>query len=1041
MEARTIAAVPLNGRSYTDLLSLQTGVAPATSITTASIDDLGAQILNPSGMLNPGTVSVNGQREFANFFSVNGADVEEDVNAGSAIIPNLDSIEEFTVVTGNFDAEHGQYSGGQIIVTTKSGTDKSHGSVFEFLRNTALDARNYFSQTRGIFRQNQFGGTLGGPLRPGHAFCFADYQGTRQTQGIDTGNIGVPTDAERSGDFSAPTIANTLTGAVSGPYLAGLLSNALGQTVTNGESYFTQNCASSSECVFPGAVIPKAAWSVPAQRLLQYIPAPNNASGTFSTSAFNQIISDDKGAIRVDKKIGGASFFAYYFNDGYTLNNPYPVAQSGSSVPGFNALNSGRAQLLSLSATENRKGRTVQEQHVSYMRDSNDLGRPMGGCGVPLESQGFVNSDGSSSIVALDPRGECVENIDFNGFSIGSAANELLQTNNTYHLSDQLSRVSGRHALKIGGEFDADQVNDHAIAQFNGNFVFSGTETGNDFADFLIGIASQYNQSQLNPFYARNKYAGLFAQNSWHPRDDLTLNYGLRWDRNAPWTEKHNEISTFTPGQQSAVFPGAPAGILYPGDPGVAATLAPAGELSFAPRVGVAWSPTRAGGLANRILGAPGTTSVRASYGMFYTAVDALSIGVLAANAPFGVTYTSPEPPLFATPFINVRDRKSNGQPFPVVLATGSYSSTHPDTQVDWSSFEPISGIPAFDRANRTPYTEEWMLSLEHELGTNAVIDIGYVGNESHRQRVLRGANPGDPALCLSLHQTQDVLSGTPTCGPGGEDTVYYPASGGVVDGTRGPLGSAFGGNALQSTIGVASYHGLQTSVHYITSAFQLSASYAYSKSLDLASNVGEDVNPIDPRLSYALSSFDVRQNFAMTFDWKPRFDRIFEHSGWSREWNLSGILHANSGFPVTMVDNSDDSLLGSNPNGVNNSSVDEPDLTGIPPDLSLNPRNASHLYFNPLAFATNGLGTAGDAKRRFFPGPGQTNFDLAASKGIPLGDLRTLDLRLEAFNTFNHAQFFGASTVDGNIGSSTFGQVIGAGSPRLMQAALKLSF
>ena len=181
-----MASIPLNGRSYTDLLALQPGVVPVTSLTSSTQQDVGVIALSPSGGLNPGTISINGQREFSNAFIVNGADAEEDVNSGTAIIPNLDSIAEFRILTGNFDAEHGGYSGGQINVVTKSGTNEFHGDAFEFLRNTNLDSRNYFSPTRGAFDQNQWGGTFGGALRRNKAFFFADYQGTRLTQGVDT---------------------------------------------------------------------------------------------------------------------------------------------------------------------------------------------------------------------------------------------------------------------------------------------------------------------------------------------------------------------------------------------------------------------------------------------------------------------------------------------------------------------------------------------------------------------------------------------------------------------------------------------------------------------------------------------------------------------------------------------------------------------------------------------------------------------------------------------------------------------------------------
>ena len=172
INSEQMSAVPLNGRSYTDLLALQPGVAPATSINSNTVQDVGASALSPSGDLNPGTISINGQREFANAFIVNGSDSEEDVNMGTAIIPNLDSIEEFRILTSNFDAEYGEFSGGQINVITKSGSNAFHGDLFEFLRNTDLDARNYFSPTRGTFIQNQFGGTVGGPIQKNKIFFF-----------------------------------------------------------------------------------------------------------------------------------------------------------------------------------------------------------------------------------------------------------------------------------------------------------------------------------------------------------------------------------------------------------------------------------------------------------------------------------------------------------------------------------------------------------------------------------------------------------------------------------------------------------------------------------------------------------------------------------------------------------------------------------------------------------------------------------------------------------------------------------------------------
>ena len=392
---RQMTAVPLDGRSYTDLLSLQPGVAPATAITSSTVQDVGATILNPSGTLNPGNLSVNGQRETANYFSVNGSDVEEDVNAGTAVIPNLDAISEFRIITSNFDAEYGEYSGGQISVITKSGANAFHGNAFEFLRNTDLDARNYFSPTRGAFRQNQFGGTIGGPIRRDKLFFFLDYQGTRQTQGVDTGNIPVPSDADRTGnllDFTNGAGGNQLSGIVGGPYFANLLTQKLGYGVTAGEPYYLPGCTASSTCVFPNAVIPQKAWSVPAQRMLQYIPAPNTPLGTFATSSYNQTVRDDKAGARVDANTRWGLLSAYYFIDDFDLDDPYPVAQSGASVPGFNALTTGRAQLIALSDTKAFSATADNELHFSYMRDNTNLGQPIGGRNVSLVSQGFADA-------------------------------------------------------------------------------------------------------------------------------------------------------------------------------------------------------------------------------------------------------------------------------------------------------------------------------------------------------------------------------------------------------------------------------------------------------------------------------------------------------------------------------------------------------------------------------------------------------------------------------------------------------------------------
>src|SRR5579862_7799667 len=312
---KSMTAVALNGRSFTDLLALQPGIVPMSTQQPDSIVMAGASVaISPSGTLNPGNQSISGQREDANGFLVNGGDVKELMNGGTSVVPNLDSIAEFRILTNNFDAEYGNYSGGIVNVVTKSGTNQLHGSAFEFLRNTTLDARNFFSPERSFYRQNQFGGTLGGAIKKNKIFYFGDYQGTRQSQGIDTGLISVPSVSDRTGSLA--DLASSLAGSVSSPYLANLLGQKLGYTVTANEPYYTPGCNTNVQCVFPNAIIPQRAWSTPAQHLLQYIPVPNTGPTSFSTSSQGQTLRDDKGSLRVDGNSGRWGLLsAYYFAD------------------------------------------------------------------------------------------------------------------------------------------------------------------------------------------------------------------------------------------------------------------------------------------------------------------------------------------------------------------------------------------------------------------------------------------------------------------------------------------------------------------------------------------------------------------------------------------------------------------------------------------------------------------------------------------------------------------------------------------------------
>jgi hypothetical protein len=683
----------------------------------------------------------------------------------------------------------------------------------------------------------------------------------------------------------------------------------------------------------------------------------------------------------------------------------------------------------------------VNEFHFSYVRDVNDVGTPQGTVGTSLASQGFVTPSGQPSILPQRPSIVGVENVIFNNFIIGSTITGLNQTDNTYEYRDNLSHIVGAHTLMLGGELMFSQVNSSADIQSNGTFSFFGSETGVDFADFLIGVPSFYKQGDAQPFYMRNHYGALFVQDSWRVRPRLTLNYGLRWDVIMPWYEKYNQIQTLVPGEQSVVYPGAPTGLVFPGDPGVSRALAPVRWNDFSPRLGLAWAPRGDSGLARRLFGDADQTSIRVGFGRFFSAIEGVSAGVMAGDAPYGSTYSSPAPPLFSDPFVTASTGYNNGQRFPLQYPALNATASNPNSTVNWANFLPISGLPGYKPDGVTPYTDQYTLSIQRQIGKSTLATASYVGSESHHLLTLVEANPGNPALCLSLSQVSEVAAGSPTCGPFGESNVFTTPSGQVINGTRQAFGPNFGSVDWLTTIGNANYNALQLSVRHTSRRLELMAGYTYSKSMDNSSSISEQLNPYNYGATYAPSAFDLKHNFVASYRYELPFDQLFgKRNRLTSGWILSGISRFSTGFPVTFTNAADTSLLGTQPNGVNSYGVDLPNMANGPLDINHNPRNGQP-YFNTSLFSTPALGSPGTAPHRLFYGPGMENFDIALSKDIRLRESSSLQLRLETFNTFNHAQFFGPASVDGEITSSSFGQIVSADSPRLVQLAAKIRF
>jgi hypothetical protein len=507
-----------------------------------------------------------------------------------------------------------------------------------------------------------------------------------------------------------------------------------------------------------------------------------------------------------------------------------------------------------------------------------------------------------------------------------------------------------------------------------------------------------------------------------------------------PGSVLFGSIQTWVPGAESSLYPGALPGLLVAGDPGIPRTLAPTSYRNVAPRIGFAYAPRFDRGFGRAIFGGDGKSSIRASYGIFYAGFPGLLAGVMYGVPPFGYNYLSPAPPLLATPFITAASGINNGQRFPFPFPPHNVSASHPDRSINWANFAPLAADPFFYYRNRAPYIGNFMFSIQRQITPGALLTVSYVGNQGHRILAVASVNPGNPALCLSL----------PGCGPFGEDSTYTSFSGQTIDGTRvgqnssGALagqGENYGENTSDSSIAGSNYNALETTLRYEHNGSRFLLSSTYAKSIDQGSNVGEQIDPLNPSQSRAISAWDQKNMLVASYTLALPLERALRTSkSLTNDWSVSGTTRFATGFPVTLYDNSDNSLLGTLGNGINNYLLDTPRYMPGALKINTNGRNGKPA-FNTALFPEESLGQLGNARRRIFYGPGIDNFDLTLEKKVRLADTRSLEFRAEAFNAFNHAQFYGPASVDGQVEDPNFGRIVSAAAPRLVQLVAKLNF
>jgi len=1140
MDSRQVSNLPLNTRDTYQLLQLQPGVMSTVGSSNTLV----------YGSDNSGAVSVNGGRGRANNFSVNGGDANDLFVNLPTVQPSPDSIQEFRVLTNNFDAEYGRNSGSVVNVVTKSGTNDWHGSTYEFFRNKVLNANEYcLTAADGLpcekpqFNQNQFGGTFGGPIKKERTFFFASYEGRRIRQGILSPAVTVPTSQERpsptnivNGQIVAnftdvnPGAPTPFTGALAN---SSILTNRTGcQTATtaigggiiqDGAPYGAAIPGNPLPPIFPTGQIPLACMDATAVDLLQFVPNAAGNNDLISTVP-TRAIRGDQFTVKIDHRINDKQNLSiyYYFNDDRTLNPFADFELTGADVPGFGSIVAERFQQWNITHTWTINNSTVNEFRFNYNREGQETFQHpantalvQNSCppaptwltsvtGAPPCFYGDVANNVNGIHPFLGASREGLPSISVSGgFDLGNnSEGELPQTGNSFQWADSLTKVKGNHTLKFGVDVRRQQFNQFYYYNVNGTFSYYGGGSNdpgacigggtlseqcseNLYPDFLLGLPDEFGQGSAQVENVRNTGLYLYAQDSWKIKPNLTLNYGFRWELNTPLADIAQHVETFRPGQSSTVYPcGGPntdcssqaaVGLVVPGDPGVPAGMTQTYYKAFAPRLGIAWSP-----------GNSGKTSIRAGWGLFYNPVEQLVLAQFGAEPPFGGSTTVNETQ-FNLPFLGQDGVTTYLNPFNGVL------SPQRGTPQDWAVFEPIDLYGDFQPHLRTQYSAQYNLTIQRELARDTKLEIGYVGSQGHRLLAIHDINYSNPQTCVDLAQiatlnAADVLTGPggaqTTCGPLIEDAPFYippntvlpyalqlpyaqsnallpagtnvGANGLTLVGLRpysspqcnptGPVGNngcptngvpVFTSILAQDTIAGSAYNSLQVSLeHRFAHGLQFSGAYTFSKSLDEASSFEGILNPLPGAHNRALSLFDARDRFVISYYWELP---VRKYSGFAGKlldnWAVSGITTYQTGFPIRITSSSDLELM-------NSASFEFPgEPNQIAPFQWQRPQSNSNYYFNNSSiFSNNGInGTVGNAPRTICCGPGISETDFSAIKNIAVNERTHFEFRAELFNVFNHTQFYNP---DGNItDGSQFGQVTQVKDPRLAQFALKLYF
>jgi hypothetical protein len=924
--------LPLVNRDLYSLLSLTGGIT-----SNDNSNSLGGPeqltTINGSGRAQMGTVN----------FQLDGGNNTAGLRGTGNPAPNPEAVQEFRVLTNGYSAEYGRYSAGVVDVVTKSGTNVFHGAAFEFFRNEKLNAPRWVPpgtpSANDPLDRNQYGGAFGGPIAKEKTFFFVSYSGLRQEETYYRNTAVVPTALERAGDFSqsARRPNDPLTGQP-----------------------------------FAGGIIPVARFD-PAAKTIQdkYVPLSNLPNSFFEVRSPDPLRTDEA-TLKLDHQLSASHALAvsYFYLTG---TDTQPLTLTGN-IPWvdrdfkWNQHNVNLAHTWTLGAT------TINQLRGTYVRQF--------GARVnrPTTSLGDLNS---KFTIQGDPT---LPRLTVTGFFTGQTSIAGPDAGSNYlGVKDALSITAGKHAFKLGGDVSYEKIIHDTLLDNYGVFAFNGTKTGNAYADFLLGLPATMTQDAPVRKTDNGAYISAFVQDDVRVHPRVTLNLGVRYDLQFPFTDPQDRKLAYVPGQQSTVNPTAPVGLLFPGDTGVSRGIVKTDVNNIAPRAGVAWDPK-----------GDGRTAVRAAYGLFYGSITGNEWNTTADNQPFTVRQSFPTVFTLSDPYRNL---PGGVGPFPFTYTPGSPRFTLP-AQVFGPSLDFV-----------WPVSYQGNVTIEKEIGARFSVSASYVATSAR-------------------HLAAAVDNNYPVFGPG--------ATTANVNSRRPYLPGTIGSANVLSSIFSSDYKGLQLSAERRGSRLSGKAYYTFGRGYEDVDFQGGGLPGVQDATRLgderARTSADRTHNFVLSGVWKVDYlQESRSLASWlARDWTLSAIVTLQTGTPLTIGTNQDRNL-----DGLTN---DRADLVGDPKLDTGRPRDELiEGWFNVAAFAIPALGTGGSSRRSIVDGPGYRNVDLGVFRDIRLTGRTLFQFRLEATNVFNIVNLSNPGTT--LTAPATFGKIRSARNMRQVQLGVRVSF